>query len=65
MAITRAFLNSRTRLSTSDNSILELADDVTQNTTNTTGKNAFSVGPLTIASGVTLTIPSGQVHVIL
>ena len=65
MAITRAFLNSRTRLSTSDNSILELGDDVTQNTTNTTGRNEVSVGPLTIASGVTLTIPSGQVHVIL
>ena len=53
MAITRAFLNSRTRLSTSDNSILELGDDVTQNTTNTDGRNAVSVGPLTIASGVT------------
>ena len=65
MAITKAFLNSRNRMNTSDNSILELADDVTQNTTNTTGKNAVSVGPLTIASGVTLTIPSGQVHVIL
>ena len=65
MAITRAFLNSRTRLSTSDNSILELGDDVTQNTTNTDGRNAVSVGQLTIASGVTLTIPSGQVHVIL
>ena len=65
MAITRAFLNSRTRLSTSDNSILELGDDVTQNTTNTTGRNAVSVGRLTIADGVTLTIPSGQVHVIL
>jgi len=65
MAITRAFLNSRNRMNTSDNAILELSDDVTQNTTNTTGKNAVSVGPLTIASGVTLTIPSGQVHVIL
>jgi hypothetical protein len=30
-----------------------------------TGQNGFTVGPLTIASGVTITIASGQRHVII
>ena len=33
---------------------------VTSSYTLTTGNNAFSVGPITIASGVAVTIPSGQ-----
>jgi len=38
---------------------------VTTSYTLTTGKNAMSVGPITINSGVTVTIPSGQRWVIL
>lgn len=38
---------------------------VTTNYTLSTGKNAMSVGPITINSGVTVTIPSGQRWVIL
>ena len=38
---------------------------VTTNYTLSTGKNAMSVGPITIDSGVTVTIPSGQRWVIL
>ena len=38
---------------------------VTTNYTLTTGKNAMSVGPISIDSGVTVTIPSGQRWVIL
>jgi hypothetical protein len=41
------------------------ADTVTVSGTVATGQNGFSVGPLTIASGVTLTIASGQRHVII
>ena len=45
--------------------IIEMADDITANLTITSGKNALAVGPLTIATGVTLTVPTGQVMVVL
>ena len=45
--------------------VLLNADTVTVSGTVNTGQNGLSVGPLTINSGVTLTIASGQKHVIL
>lgn len=39
--------------------------DITANYTLTAGKNGFSVGPITVASGVTVTVPSGQRWVVL
>jgi hypothetical protein len=36
------------------------ADTVTVNGTILTGQNGFSVGPLTVASGVSITVTSGQ-----
>lgn len=45
--------------------IYENVDDITSNYTLTTGSNGMSVGPITIASGVTVTVPSGQRWVIL
>ena len=47
------------------NGVLVNTDSVTTNLTIGTGQNGFSVGPLTIASGVTLTVASGQRHVII
>jgi len=38
---------------------------MTENYTIDTGTNGLSVGPFTIDSGVTLTIESGQRHLIL
>ena len=38
---------------------------VTANYTITTGKNAMSTGPITVNSGVTVTVPSGSVWVVL
>jgi hypothetical protein len=38
---------------------------ITANYTLTTNKNGFSVGPITISSGVSVTIPSGQRWVVL
>ena len=38
---------------------------VTSNYTLTTGRNAESVGPITVNPGVTITIPSGQRWVVL
>ena len=45
--------------------IYENTDDITENYTLTTGTNGMSVGPMTIAGGVTVTVPSGQRWVIL
>ncbi len=45
--------------------IYENTDDITANYTITAGSNGMSVGPMTIAAGITVTIPSGQRWVIL
>lgn len=47
------------------NGVLVNADSVTADLTIGTGQNGFSVGPLTVASGVTLTVASGQRHIVL
>lgn len=44
---------------------LENGNTVTTSYTLTTGKNAVSAGPITINSGVTVTIPSGQTWVVV
>jgi hypothetical protein len=41
------------------------ADTATASGTIATGQNGFTVGPLTIASGVTITLGAGQRHVII
>jgi len=46
-------------------SIYENADTVAANYTFASGKNGMSVGPMTINSGVTVTVPSGQNWVVL
>lgn len=45
--------------------IYENTQSINANYTITTGKNGFSVGPMTIASGVTVTVPSGSRYVIM
>ena len=44
--------------------ILLNASTVTANATLATGQNGFSVGPITVASGVTVTVPTGQQWVV-
>lgn len=48
-----------------DDVFYENAQTVTTNYTLTTNKNAMSAGPITIQSGATVTIPSGQTWVIV
>lgn len=48
-----------------DQVLHENATTVTTSYTLTTGRNAMSVGPMTLNSGVTVTVPSGQRWVIL
>ena len=47
------------------NGIVVNSDQVTSDYTISTGTNGFSVGPLTVASGVSITVASGQRHVII
>jgi len=49
----------------SDTVFVENSDDVTTNYSITSGKNAMSVGPITVESGVVVTIPSGSRWVVL
>jgi len=44
--------------------ILESYQTISSNYTITTGSNGFSVGPVTIATGVSVTVPTGQVWLI-
>ena len=48
-----------------DDIFIENGQTVTTNYTLTTGKNAGSFGPITINSGITVTVPSGQVWTII
>lgn len=48
-----------------DQIFYENGQTVTTSYTLTTGKNALSAGPITINSGVTVTVPSGQVWTVL
>lgn len=49
----------------SDDIFVENGQTVTTNYTLTTGKNAMSAGPITINSGISVTVPSGQVWTIV
>jgi len=48
-----------------DQIFYENGQTVTANYTLTTGKNAMSAGPLTINSGITVTVPSGSSWVVV
>lgn len=45
--------------------IYENSQTITANYTLTSGKNGLSAGPITISSGITVTIPSGSVWAIV
>lgn len=45
--------------------IWENSTEITANYTLATGKNGFSVGPVTVAAGVSVTVPSGQRWVVV
>lgn len=49
----------------SDDIFFENGNTVTSNYTITTGKNAISGGPITIANNITVTIPDGSVWTIV
>lgn len=45
--------------------IAETSNTISSNYTLSAGKNGFSVGPITIANGVAVTVPSGQRWVVI
>jgi hypothetical protein len=49
----------------SDDVFYENGQTVTTNYTVTSGKNAMSAGPITISSGITVTVPSGSTWVVV
>ena len=60
-----AFAWSVPTAAVADGSIYENNTTITNSYTLTAGKNGFSVGPITILSGASVTVPSGQRWVIL
>jgi hypothetical protein len=45
--------------------LIENSSTITEDVTVTTGNNAISAGPVTISSGITVTVPSGSVWTIV
>jgi hypothetical protein len=50
---------------TTDEGLYEMANTISANYTITSGNNAMSSGPITVASGVTVTVPTGSRWVIV
>ena len=45
--------------------LIEFNSVITTNTTITTGRNALSAGPITLNTGITLTVPAGSVWTVM
>jgi hypothetical protein len=65
LRITAAVMNGAAQAGLASGTVTENSTTVTSSYTQSTGRNALSVGPVSIASGVTYTVPSGQRWVIL
>jgi hypothetical protein len=50
---------------TANASILEINTTISGNVTISTGKNALSVGPITVLNGVNVTVPAGTRWVVI
>lgn len=65
LRVTAGQMTGASQAGLASGAITENTTSVTANYTQSTGKNALSVGPISVSSGVTYTIPSGQRWVIL
>jgi hypothetical protein len=65
LRITAGVMQAAAQAGVANGVVTENATTVTSNYTQSTGKNAFMVGPMTINTGVTYTVPGGQRLVIL
>lgn len=60
LRITAATMNSAAQAGLASGAITENTMNVTSNYTMSTNKNGFTVGPVTIDAGVSVTVPSGS-----
>ena len=65
LRITAATMNSAAQAGLANGALTENTMSITSDYTISTGKSAMSVGPITIASGVAVTVPSGKRWVVL
>ncbi|CAB5079619.1 hypothetical protein UFOVP146_39 [uncultured Caudovirales phage] len=65
LRVTAAQMSGAAKSGLASGTITENSTTVTANYTQSTGNNALSVGPISVASGVTYTVPSGQRWLIL
>jgi hypothetical protein len=59
------WVNTTSGGNTTSKGLFEHSNTISANYTIATGSNAMSTGPITVASGVTVTVPSGSRWVIL
>ena len=64
LRITAATMNSAAQAGLANGAMTENTMSITSNYTMTTGNNGMSAGPITVATGVTVTIPTGSNWVI-
>lgn len=65
LRITAATMNSAAQTGLASGALTENTQTITSNYTISTGKSAMSVGPITVSSGVTVTVPSSSKWVVL
>jgi hypothetical protein len=65
LRITAATMNSAAQTGLASGAITENTMNVTSNYTMSTNKNGLSVGPITVSSGVSVTVPASSRWVIL
>jgi len=65
LRITAATMNSAAQAGLASGAITENTMEVTSDYTMSTNKNGLSVGPITVSSGVTVTVPASSKWVVL
>jgi len=65
LRITAATMNGAAQAGLASGAIIENTQTITSNYTISTNRNASSAGPITIATGVTVTVPTGSYWVIV
>lgn len=65
LRITAGVMQAAAQAGVASGAMVENAQTITANYTISTGKSAMSVGPITVSSGVTVTVPSSSKWVVL
>jgi hypothetical protein len=65
LRITAGVMQAAAQAGVASGAMVENTQTITSNYTISTGKSAMSVGPITVSSGVTVTVPSSSKWVIL